>query len=86
MSFSSTSRSPGAAFTKMDAQVAYGLSFWCSLYGWKDNFITFPMALVSGPNSFGIDRYHPNKLTSRICLGVAMLFFGLWALYHVGAQ
>jgi hypothetical protein len=85
-SFSSPSRSPGAAFTKTDAQVAYGLYFWCSLYGWTDNFITLPMALASGPSSFGVDRYCPNKLTSRICPDAAMLFFGLWALYHVGAH
>ena len=39
-------RSPGAAHTKINAQAAYGVHFGCSLYGWKDNFKEFPMALV----------------------------------------
>ena len=37
---------PGTARTKMDAQVAYGVRFGRSLYGWKDNFKALPMALV----------------------------------------
>ena len=41
------------------------------------------MALVSGPNSSGVDRNRRNKMTSRICLGVASPFFGLWAMYRV---
>ena len=45
-----------------------------------------PMALVSGPNSSGVDRNHPRNLTSRICPGAATPSFGLWALYRVGAQ
>ena len=32
--------------TKINAQAAYGVHFGCSLYGWKDNFKEFPMALV----------------------------------------
>ena len=43
----SPSRSPGAARTKNDAQVAYGVRFGRSLYGWKDNFMELPMAPVS---------------------------------------
>jgi hypothetical protein len=77
-SFSSPSRSPGAAFTKTDTRVAYGLGFRCSLYGSKYTFITIPMAPVSGPNSFGVDGNRPNKLTSRIYPGAATLFF--WSL------
>ena len=42
----SLSRSPVATRTKNDAQVAYGVYFGCSLYGWKDNFMELPMALV----------------------------------------
>ena len=41
------------------------------------------MAPVSGPNSFGVDRNPQNKMISRICLGVASPFFGLWAMYRV---
>ena len=41
------------------------------------------MAPVSGPNSSGVDGNRRNKMTSRICLGVASPFFGLWAMYRV---
>ena len=75
----SSSRSPGAAHTKNDAQAAYGVHFGRSLHGWKDNFKKLPMALVSDPNSFGVDRNRRNKRTSRICHGVATPSFGLLA-------
>ena len=55
-SSSSPPRSPGAARTKNDAQVAYRVRFGCSLYGWKDNFKELPMKLVSGPNLLGVNR------------------------------
>ena len=38
-SSSSPSRSQRVARTKNDAQVAYGVCFGRSLYGWKDNFM-----------------------------------------------
>jgi hypothetical protein len=79
-SFLSPSRSPGAVFTKTDTQVAYRLGFRCSLYGCKYNFITLPMALVLGLNSFGVDGNRPNKLMSRICPGAATLFAVFWSL------
>jgi hypothetical protein len=68
---------PGTTRNKMDAQVAYGVGFGRSLYGWKDNFEELPMASVSGPNSSRIDRNCLNKLTSRICSGAATPSFGL---------
>ena len=55
-SSSSPPRSPGAARTKNNSQVAYGVRFGCYLYGWKDNFKELPMEPVSGPNSLGINR------------------------------
>jgi hypothetical protein len=70
-------RTPGTARTKTDAYVAYRVRFGCSLYGWKDNFKKLLMELVSGPNSFGVDRNHLHKLTSRICFGAATPSFGL---------
>ena len=45
-SSSSPSRSPGAAHTKNDVQVAYGVRFGRYLYGWKDNFMELPMEPV----------------------------------------
>ena len=45
-SSSNLSRSLGAARTKNDAQVAYGVPFGRSLYGWKDYFIELPMEPV----------------------------------------
>ena len=83
MSSSSLFQTPGTARTKMDAQVVYRVGFGHTCYGWKDNFKTLPMAVVSGPNSSGVDRNCQNKMTSRNCLGVASPFFGLWAMYRV---
>ena len=60
-SSSSPPRSSGAIRTKNDAQVAYGVRFERSLYGWKDNFKELPMAPVSGPNSFGVDGNRRNN-------------------------
>ena len=76
-------RTPGTARTKTDGQVSYGVGFGRTWYGWKDNFKTLPIALVSGPNSSGVDGNRRNKMASRICLGVASPFFGLWAMYRV---
>ena len=78
-SSSSPPRSPGAARTKNDAQVAYGVRFGRYLYGWKDNFKELPMAPASGQNSFGVNRNTHNKTTSRICHGAATPSFGLLA-------
>ena len=79
-------RTPGITRTKTDAQVAYGFRFGCSLYGWKDNFKTLRMALVSDPNSSEVDRNHLRNLTSSFCPGAATPSFSLWALYRVGAH
>ena len=78
-SSSSLLRSPGAARTKNDAQVAYGVRFGCSLYGWKDNFKELLMEPVSGPNSFGVNGNRRNKRTSRICHGATTSSFMLLA-------
>ena len=64
-------RTPGTGRTKTDAQVAYGVGFGRTWYGWKDNFKTLPMALVSGSNSSGVDGNRVWKLASRICPGAA---------------
>jgi hypothetical protein len=52
-------RITGTARKKMGTQVAYGVGFGRSLYGWKDNFEELPMAPVSGPN---LSRIHGNCL------------------------
>jgi hypothetical protein len=44
-------QTPGTACRKTDAQVAYGVGFRRSIYGWKQNFIELPMAPVSYQNS-----------------------------------
>ena len=85
-STSSLIRSPKAVSTKTDAQVANGVGFGRSLYGWKYNFKTLLMAVVSGLNSSGVDKNHPRKLTSSFCPGAATPSFSLWALYRVGAH
>jgi hypothetical protein len=68
-------RTPGTTRTKTDAHIAYGVGFGCSLYGWKDNFKKFPMKLVLGPNSSGVDGNRLHKLTSRIYSGATPLFW-----------
>ena len=78
-SSSSLLRSPGAACSKNNATVTYGVRFGRSLYGWKDNFKELLMAQVSGPNLLGVDRNHRNKVTSRICHSAATPSFGLLA-------
>ena len=83
-SSSSPPQSPQAARTKNNAQVAHGVYFRRSLYRWKDNFKELPMALVSGPNSLGVNRNSRNNVTSRICQGAAPPSFGL--LSHVPCQ
>ena len=67
----------------MGATVTYGLGFGHTWYGWKDNLKTLLMAPVSGPIYSGVDGNRRNKMTSRIYLGVASPFFGLWAMYRV---
>ena len=79
-------RTPGIARTKTNAQVAYRLRFGRSLYGWKYNFKTLLMALVSGPNSSGVDGNRQRNLMSSFCPGAATSSFGLWALYRVGTH
>jgi hypothetical protein len=76
-------RIPGTTRNKMGAQVAYGVGFGRSLYGWKDNFGELSMALVSGPNTSRIHMNCLNKLTSRICSGATTPSFGL--LGHVSS-
>jgi hypothetical protein len=44
-------RTPGTTRRKMDNQVAYEVGFGRSLYGWNQNFIELPMALVPPQNS-----------------------------------
>ena len=44
---------------------------------------TLPMAPISGLNSIQNNKNHRNKMTSRIYLGVASPFFGLWAMYRI---
>ena len=46
---SSCFRIPETVCTKNDATVTYGVHFSISLYGWKHNFISFPMPLDSAP-------------------------------------
>jgi hypothetical protein len=45
-STSSPPHSPGAVYLKLDAQATYGVGFGRSIYGWDQNFIRLPMAMV----------------------------------------
>jgi hypothetical protein len=57
---------------KTDAQVAYGVGFGRSIYGWKQNFIKLPMVSVLCQNSFRGNGNRRNKLTSRIFQSAAL--------------
>jgi hypothetical protein len=60
---------PGIVRTKIVTEITYGLRFGRSLYGWKDKRITFPMDLVSRPNTFllhGKRRTHEAYRTVRV--------------------
>jgi hypothetical protein len=62
---------PGTARRKTDNQVAYGVGFGCSLYGWNQNFIELPMALVPPQNSIQVVQNRRNKMSSIIGFGAA---------------
>jgi hypothetical protein len=72
---SSPSRAPRAVCSKTDAHVSYGLRFGLYLYGWNQNFIELPMAPVPPQKIFWVVTNHRNKWTSRICQGVAAIFW-----------
>jgi hypothetical protein len=71
-SSSSPVRSPGAARNKTDAQVAYGVGFGRSIYGWKQNFMKLPMPPVLCQNSSRVNGNCRNKLTYRIYQSAAL--------------
>ena len=43
------SQIPEIVYTKNNATATYGVRLRRTLYGWKDNFINFPMPPDSGP-------------------------------------
>jgi hypothetical protein len=67
----SPSQIPEPVHIQIKAQNAYGLGLLRSLYGWKDNDETFPMPLVSPPDSTGVIRNHQNNSESRNYFGAA---------------
>jgi len=75
-SSSSLPRPPGPVSAKMDAHVAYGLGFGCSIYARKAKKIKFPMELVSCQNKSWVIRNHRRKLMSRTFLSAAPPSFG----------
>jgi hypothetical protein len=58
---SSPTQSPGPSHIQIDVQSAYNLRFGRSTYAWKDEEISFPMALVSCPTQIGVIRKHKNS-------------------------
>jgi hypothetical protein len=50
-STSSPPRIPEPYFTKIDALATYGVGFGRSIYGWNQNFLELPMALVPQESS-----------------------------------
>jgi hypothetical protein len=51
-STSTPPRIPESDFTKTDALATYRVGFGRSIYGWNQNLIELPMALVPPQNSF----------------------------------
>ena len=69
------SRIPETVCTKNDATATYGVRLRISLYGWKDNFITFPTPPNSSPSS---ELTEINK-TSQHPESVRVLHHLFWA-------
>jgi hypothetical protein len=63
--------------TKIITEITYRLRFGRSLYGWKAKRITFPMELVSHPNTFLFHGKRQNNEGYIICQGVVLTYFGL---------
>jgi hypothetical protein len=74
-STSSPFQSLGAVCIKLITQVTYGLYFWWSTYGWKDNFIRKLMEVVPLQNFIIINKNRQNKLTYRIYHDAALSSF-----------
>jgi hypothetical protein len=70
-------RIPGIVRTKRITEITYELRFGRSLYGWKDTRITFPMDLISRPNTILFHGKHRNNEAYRIYQGVVLPYFGL---------
>jgi hypothetical protein len=70
-------RIPGTVRTKIITEIAYGLRFGRFLYGWKAKRITFPIDLVSHPNTFLFHGKRRNNEAYRIGHGVVLPYFGL---------
>jgi hypothetical protein len=65
-------RIPGTVQTKIITEITYGLCFGRSLYGWKDKMITFPMDLVSHPNTILFHGKRQKNEVYKICQGVLL--------------
>jgi hypothetical protein len=61
---------------KIVIYLTYGIQFWCINTRWKDYSEHFPMAPVSHPNLFGVNRNRQNHSTFRICHGAASPYYG----------
>jgi hypothetical protein len=59
-STSTPPRIPESHFTKIDALATYGVVFGRSIYGWNQNFIELPMALVP-TSKFLLSRQESSK-------------------------
>jgi hypothetical protein len=70
-------RIPRLVHTKIITEITYGLRFECYLYGWKAKRITFPIEMVSRPNTFLFHGNHRNNEVYRIYQGVALPYFGM---------
>jgi hypothetical protein len=67
----------GTVCTKIITEITYGLCFGCSLYGWKDKRIAFPMDLVSRLKTILFHGKLRNNDAYKICQSVVLPYFGL---------
>jgi hypothetical protein len=83
---SSLPRSLGAACTKTDVRVSYGVQIQRSIYVWKAKEISFPIPPV--PHHCK-DRDNGNHETSGCLESVRVLrrrLLGCWPMYRIGAH
>jgi hypothetical protein len=83
LSSSSPTRSPGPPHIQIDIQIAYDLRFGRSTYARKDKEITFPMVLVSCPDSIGVIRHDQNSTDFQNRFWCCATILARWAVYPV---
>jgi hypothetical protein len=80
---SSLSLGPRAVYTKMDVHATSTLHFWCSILAQKATKTTFPVDLVSYPNSPGVNCNHQTEVGVHMSWLSWLCCILAWIMYCV---